>query len=137
MTRNMTPAQSYSQRIPPAVMNYGIAAGSVLMALGPALVLQHYKFRDVEFPLFLFAVAITAWYAGVWPAALSIVLASVCFDFFFTEPFYSLDFTLAQLPAVMVFVCFALLIAWFSSIRRRVEGQLRQARDQLQLEVEE
>ena len=133
----MTPSNVHSNNLPPAILRYGLAVGSIAIALGPALVLQHYKFRDVEFPLFLFAVAITAWYAGVWPAALSIVLASVCFDFFFTEPFYSLDFTLAQLPAVMVFVCFALLIAWFSSIRRRVEGQLRQARDQLQLEVEE
>ena len=133
----MTPSNAHSNKVPPAIVRYGLAVGSVAIALGPALVLQHYKFRDVEFPLFLFAVAVTAWYAGVWPAALSIVLASVCFDFFFTEPFYSLDFTLAQLPAVMVFVCFALLIAWFSSIRRRVEGQLRQARDQLQLEVEE
>ena len=71
------------------------------------------------------------------PAALSIVLASICFDYFFTEPLYSLFFSFAELPAVIVFVCFALLIAWFSSIRRRAEAQLRQARDQLQSDVEE
>jgi PAS domain S-box-containing protein len=133
----MTPSNAHLQRVPSATLRYGLAVGSVAIALGPALVLQHYKFRDVEFPLFLFAVALTAWHAGVGPATLSIALASVCFDYFFTEPFYSLYFTLAQLPAIIVFVCFALLIAWFSSIRRRVEAQLRQARDQLQLEVVE
>jgi len=38
---------------------------------------------------------------------------------------------------VIIFVSFAALIAWFSSIRRRAESNLRQARDQLQLEVVE
>jgi PAS domain S-box-containing protein len=133
----MTSSIAHSQKTPPAILRYGLAAGSIAIALGPALVLQHYKFRDVEFPLFLFAVALTAWYAGVGPAVVSIVLASACFDFFFTEPLYSLFFTFAQLPSLIVFICFALLIAWFSSIRRRVEAQLRQARDQLQVEVEE
>jgi PAS domain S-box-containing protein len=137
VTRVMTPSNARSQKVPPAILRYCLAVGSIAIALGPALVLQHFKFRDVEFPLFLFAVALTAWHAGLGPATLSIALASVCFDYFFTEPFYSLYFTFAQLPAIIVFVCFALLIAWFSSIRRRAEAQLRQARDQLQLEVVE
>jgi PAS domain S-box-containing protein len=133
----MTRSSAHLQIIPSAVLRYGLAVGSVVIALGPALVLQHYKFRDVEFPLFLFAVALTAWYAGVGPATVSIALASVCFDFFFTEPLYSLFVSVADLPAAVIFVSFALLIAWFSSIRRRAEAQLRQARDQLQVEVEE
>jgi PAS domain S-box-containing protein len=133
----MNPSNAHLHKTPSALLRYGLAVGSVALALGPALVLQHYKFRDVEFPLFLFAVALTAWYAGVGSATLAIALASICFDYFFTEPLYSLYFTLAQVPAVFVFVCFAWLIAWFSSIRRRVETQLREARDQLQLEVEE
>jgi K+-sensing histidine kinase KdpD len=90
VTRVMTPSNAHSQKVPPAVLRYGLAVGSVAIALGPALVLQHFKFRDVEFPLFLFAVALTAWHAGLGPATLSIALASVCFDYFFTEPFYSL-----------------------------------------------
>jgi PAS domain S-box-containing protein len=133
----MTPSSAYLQKFPPVLLRYGLAVASVVVALGPAIVLQHYKFREVEFPLLLFAVAVTAWYAGVGPATVTIVLSSACFDYFFTEPLYSLYFTFADLPGVIVFVAFALLIAWFSSIRRRVEAQLRQARDQLQLEVEE
>jgi PAS domain S-box-containing protein len=118
-------------------LRYGLATACVAVALGPALVLQHYKFREVEFPLFLFAVAFTAWHWGSGPAALSILLSSACFDYFFTEPLYSFFFTFADLPGLIIFVSFAALIAWFSSIRRRAEGQLRQARDQLQTEVEE
>jgi len=93
----MAPSKAHSQRIPAVILRYGLAVFSIAIALGPALVLEHYKFRDVEFPLFLFAVALTAWYAGVGPAALSIVLASICFDYFFTEPLYSLFFTFTEL----------------------------------------
>ena len=128
---------SHSQTLSSAVPRYSLAVAFVLFALAPALVLQHYEFRDVELPLFLFAVALTAWYAGVGPSILSIVVSAGCFDYFFVPPVYSFYFTLADLPKLFVLVLFAALIAWFSSIRHRVELQLRQARDQLQVEVAE
>jgi PAS domain S-box-containing protein len=120
------------------VLRYGLAVVSVAVALTSALLAQHYKFHNVGLQsLFLFAVALTAWYAGVGPAALSIVLSSLCFDYFFTEPLYSLVFTLAELPALLILVTFAALITRFSAARHRFEGQLRQARDELQIEVAE
>jgi PAS domain S-box-containing protein len=121
----------------PATRGYPLAVSSVTVALGPALLLQHYGFHDVEYPLFLFAIAVTAWYAGMGPALVSIVSASIAFDFFFTEPLYSLYFSPSEIPSIFVFVLFAGLITWFSSIRRRVETELRAARDQLQEEVKE
>src|SRR5271154_4976938 len=130
-------SNSHLRAAGPWVLRYGLAIVSVAVALVPGLLLQHYKFRDVEFPLLLVAVAVTAWYAGMGPAALAIVLSSACFDFFFTEPLYSFYFTLSDLPALGILVFFAALIAWFSSIRRRVERELREARDRLQMEVEE
>src|SRR5580704_12936222 len=133
----MAPSDSYSTPVRSTSLGYGLALVSVAVALMPALLLQYFKFKDVEFPLFLFAVAFSAWHWGSGPAALSILLSSLCFDYFFTEPLYSLSFTLAYVPELIIFVSFAALIAWFSSIRRRVERQLRQARDQLQTEVEE
>jgi PAS domain S-box-containing protein len=119
------------------MLRYGLAVASVAIALAPALLLQHYKFHDVELPLFLFAVALTAWQAGVGPAVLSIVLSSGCLTYFFLEPLYTFYFTLSDLPSVLVLLSFAALITWFSSIRRHVEWQLRHARDQLQMEVAE
>jgi PAS domain S-box-containing protein len=133
--RAMVRSNSNLRRVPSAVLRYGFAVAFVAIALALGLVLQHYKFHDVELPLFLFAVALTAWHAGVGPAILSIVLATACFDYFFTEPLYSLYFTLSSLPSIAVLVSFAALAVWFSSIRRRIERQLRQARDQLQVEV--
>ena len=51
------------------VLRYGLAVASFGIALGLALLAQRYGFRNVEAPLFLFSVAITAWYAGPRPAA--------------------------------------------------------------------
>src|SRR6202000_1864926 len=44
-------------------------------------------------------------------------------------------FTFADIPAFIVFVAFAAMTTWFSSIRRRVERNLRQARDELEVQV--
>jgi PAS domain S-box-containing protein len=118
-----------------AVIRYGLAAVSFGFALGLALLAQHYRFRNTEVPLLLFAVAVTAWYAGPGPAALTVALSIAFFDYFFTEPRYTLYVTRSDIPYLVVFISFALLVAWFSAVRRRVEGELRLARDKLQAEV--
>ena len=119
------------------ILRYGLAVASSSIALGLALLAQHYNFRNVEVPLFLFTVALTAWYGGSRPAAVALVLSIAFFDYFFTEPRYTLYVTAADLPYLLVFTAFALLVAWFSAVRRRVERELRQARDHLQIEVSE
>lgn len=113
------------------------AGTSVATALGLALLSQHYNFPNVEVPLFLFAVSLTAWYAGPGPAALAVALSIILFDFFFVLPVYSLSVTVGEIPYFIVFIGFACLVAWFSAVRRRVEQELRQARDHLQIEVAE
>jgi K+-sensing histidine kinase KdpD len=74
------------QKTPLAILRYSLPVVSVAMALELALFMQRQHFRDVELPLFLFAVAISAWYAGSGPGLLALVLASACFNYFFTEP---------------------------------------------------
>ena len=133
----MEPPSPPVQQLRSAVIRYGLAPLCVIAALGPALLLQHYRFHDVELPLFLFGVALAAWHGGLGPAVLAIVLSVLAFDYFFTEPLYSFYFTLSDLPAVFVLAAFAALIAWFSSVRRHAEAKLLQARDQLSKEVVE
>jgi PAS domain S-box-containing protein len=109
---------------------------SVAIALGIALSLERYHFRGSEIPLFLFAIALTVWYAGVGPAVVSVVLSSLAFDYFFTEPLYSLYIRGSDLPYYTIFVLFASLLTWFSAIRHRAERDLLRSRDELQKEVE-
>ena len=119
------------------IQGYGLAVLSVFVALGGALLLEDFHFRDVEVPLFLFAAALAAWYGGTGAAVLALLLSCVSFDYFFVEPLHTLDISRSHLPYFIVFASFALLVSWFSTVRRRVEGELRQARDDLEIEVAE
>ena len=122
---------------PLPILRYGLAVGSVALALGMALLLQRFNFRGVEFPLFLFAIAISVWYAGLWPGVLAVVLSSLAFNYYFTEPLYTFYVARVDIPYYAVFLLFASLLTWFSTIRRRVEQQLLQSRDELEKEVAE
>jgi PAS domain S-box-containing protein len=122
-----------SERLP----RYGLAVLTVSVALGGALFLERFHFREVESPLFLFAVALSAWYGGGGAAVLSLVLACLSFDYFFTEPLYTFSIAPNNLPYFVVFAAFASLVSSFSTVRRRVETDLRQARDRLEIEVAE
>ncbi|MDB5393089.1 MAG: His Kinase (Phospho-acceptor) protein [Rhodospirillales bacterium] len=125
------------QRIHSPILRYGFSVVSVAIALGMAFALQRYQFHDVELPLFTVAIAFTTWYAGAGPSVLAIIFSSACFDYFFTEPLYSLDISSSELPYYFIFVAWAAIVASFNAVRRRTEVSLRQARDNLQVEVEQ
>ena len=133
-TPNTTTFSKLAKRLS-AIQGYGLAVVSVAVALGLALLLDRYHVRDVEAPLFLFAIALTAWYAEAGPTALAFALSSAGFNYYFTEPYYTFYVTSSDLPYYIVFSLFAALVAWFSSVRRRAERDLRQSRDNLENEV--
>jgi PAS domain S-box-containing protein len=121
----------------PPIQRYGLAVVSVALALGLAILFERYNFSEVEFPLFLFAIALTVWYAGPGPGILAVVLSSLSFNYFFTEPRYTFYVERSEIPQYIIFVVFAGLLAWFSAVRRRAEKQLLQSRNDLQKEVAE
>src|SRR6202140_3979942 len=125
------------QRIHSPIPRYGFSVISVAIALGVAFALQHYQFHDVELPVFTLAIALTTWYAGAGPSVLAVLFSSACFDYFFTEPRYSFGISSSELPYYFIFVVWAAIVASFSAVRRRTEDSLRQARDNLQVEVEQ
>jgi PAS domain S-box-containing protein len=119
-----------------AIQRYALAILSVSLALGLALFLERFHVREVGVPLFLFAIAVSAWYGG-GASLLALLLSCISFDYFFTEPLHTLYITGSDLPYFISFISFASLVTWFSTVRRRVEAELRQARDQLEIEVAE
>jgi signal transduction histidine kinase len=121
-----------TQKIQSMIKRYGLALLSVVISLESALFLTGHNFQRMELPLFLFAIAITAWYAGIGPAILAVILSSVAFDYYFTIPLHSLRVTRPDIPYYVVYILFASLIAGFSAIRRRVESDLLRTRDELQ-----
>ncbi len=114
------------------IRRYALALVSVAIALGVGLFMVSHHIERVGLPLFLFAIAVTAWYAGTGPTILALILSSLAFDYYFTPPFGSFRVTPSDLPYYLIYILFALLVAGFSATRRRVESELLRARDELQ-----
>jgi light-regulated signal transduction histidine kinase (bacteriophytochrome) len=110
---------------------------TVALALYGSLILERYGLRNMEFPLFLFAIASTVWYSSVGPAILAGVLSVFTFNYHFTEPRHSLLVSAGEIPYFVAFLLFAVMLMGFSVTRRRAEAELRHSRDQLQREVAE
>src|SRR5271165_7213653 len=111
------------------LQRYGLAVLSVAVALGAALLLQHFHFRDAAVPLLLFAGAISSWYGGPGPAVLSVLLSLMGFAYFFAPPIYSLHVAPSELTYVIIFASFTSLVTWFATIRQSDDEDLRRTRD--------
>jgi PAS domain S-box-containing protein len=116
-----------------AALRYGLAIVSVTLALGIGLLAWRSNIRHVEFTVFLFAIAVTAWYGRTAAAMLAVVLASLAYAYFFAEPIHSFAVNRENLPHYVLFVLFALLVGWFGAVRRRVEEILRERANLLDL----
>ena len=125
------------QRIHSPVLRYGFSVVSVALALGLSLALRHYAFRDLQLPVFTLAIGLTTWYAGTGPSVLAVLASSLVFDYFFTEPLYSFAISGHEFLYYLIFVLWGIVVASFSAVRRQMEARLRQALENLQVEVEQ
>lgn len=117
------------------VLRYGLAVLSVSVALGGALLIERLQLRNIT--LFLFAIAVAAWYGGTGAAVLALLLSCISFAYFFADPSHALYISRSDIPYFILFASFAWLVSWFSSVRRRVEADLLEAREKLEIEVSE
>jgi PAS domain S-box-containing protein len=119
------------------ILRYGFSVACVAAALVLALTVHFYGFRDVGLPLFVLAIALVTWHAGVGPSLVAVALSAVCFDYFFTEPLYSFYVSGKEMPYVFTFMIWAVIVGGFATVRRRIETDLCEARDRLEAEVEQ
>src|ERR1700754_1091888 len=113
---------------------YGLAVVTVAVALIITQSLE--KYTDVT-PLFYAAIVISAWFGGRGPGLLAVALATVSIDYYFVEPLYTLRLGGKSLSFLLVFGILAVVTSWMSSKRRQSEEALRQARDELDMRVQE
>ena len=125
------------QRVRSPILRYGFAVVSVVVATAIALAIQEYQFRDVELPLLVVVIGLVTWYAGTGPAVVAVLLATAVFSYLFVEPLYSFYVSARDLPYFLIFVLSAVVVASFSAVRRRIEDNLRHARDRLEIELEQ
>jgi PAS domain S-box-containing protein len=116
---------------------YALALGSVVAATVLGFLADWFRLEESIFTFFVLAVALTSWYAGSWPAVVAFAVGAVSFNYFFTPPLHSMSFTREDVAYFSVFALFTGLLIWFGVVRRRAEGAVRQARDDLEKKVVE
>jgi PAS domain S-box-containing protein len=119
------------------IFRYGLALGSVAAATALGFLADRCDLHESVFTLFVLAVALTSWYAGVWPAVVAFGFGILAFNYYFTGPSYSISFTREDFAYFSVFALLSGLLIWFGIVRRRAEADLRQSRDELEIKVAE
>ena len=116
------------------VWRYGLAVALVGVALAITKSLEQYT--DIT-PLFYAAIVISAWFGGMGPGLLAVTLATIAIDYYFVAPLYTLRPELKQVSFLIVFGVLAILTSWMSTKRKHAQEALREARDGLELRVQE
>ena len=121
-------------KIPPPILRqvvwrYGLAVGSVGIALGVALFFG--RGFDIRGSLFLTAVALTAWFGGMVPGLTALLLSVVSLGYFFQPLVPYVELAGIRVPyrvlSLAFFSTLALTVCWLSASRRRAEEALRES----------
>jgi PAS domain S-box-containing protein len=118
------------------LLRYGLAVISVGAALLLTELLEP-AVKATPSALFFAAVTVSAWYGGLWPGILASLLSTLTLDYYFIQPVHDFSLFFADVPLFAVSALMAALISAQRVTRLRVEGVLRQSRDELERRVEE
>ncbi len=96
------------------------------------LIISFALFCDLHFQVFhgypsilvFAAVIFSTWYAGFWPGLMTIVLAVLSIDYFFTKPLDTLVFSTSYVVQLIVFASAAILISSLVESQRRAEQKV-------------
>src|SRR5262249_8427481 len=110
----------------PLIAQYGLALVFVALATGLAFLVQHLISAPNVTLIYVLPVIISATLFGWGPSLLAVAVGVVAFDFFFTEPYYSLTITSPSdiWAAVLLFV-----IALVTSVAAQSRQRAMEARE--------
>ena len=117
----------------PLIAQYGLALVFVAVATGLAFLVQHLISAPNVTLIYVLPVIISATLFGWGPSLLAVAVGVVAFDFFFTEPYYSLRMTNPSeiWAAVLLFVIASIVTSVAAQSRRRAM-EAREAAEQAQ-----
>jgi PAS domain-containing protein len=120
-----------------ALSGYGFALLLFALAFACVAVLGHVLQAAPPVSLFLCAIIVAAWFAGLGPALLVCALSVLAFGYFYLLPLNSLTLASRDLPRIVLFGIASLVIAAVSAAQRKTAASLGRARDALQDAVSE
>jgi K+-sensing histidine kinase KdpD len=105
----------------PLIAQYGLALVFVALATGLAFLVQHLISPPNVTLIYVLPVIISATLFGWGPSLLAVAVGVIAFDFFFTEPYYSLTMTNPSeiWAAVLLFVIASIVTSVAAQSRRR------------------
>jgi C4-dicarboxylate-specific signal transduction histidine kinase len=118
------------------VLRFGLPVALVAVALSLTLLLQSVV-STAGYIFFYAAVIASAWFAGPSSGGVAVILSTLAVEYFFIPPTHSFGVSREFLPVFIEFVASSAVVGWFSSWRKQAEGELRYARDELQIRVDE
>jgi two-component system sensor kinase FixL len=131
----MLKVDSFAQRVPPAIWQYALAVVSVAVALAITDALEPYT--TLRTPLFYIAIICSAWFGGMGPGLLALALSTLAVEYYFAPTASVSELSTNGGPFILLFSLSGLLACWISVQRRRAEEALKEARDKLEIRVEE
>ena len=117
---------------------YSLAIAAVLVALLVGSALEPLVGDSIAFVLLVPAVAFSAWYCGVWPSIMAIVLSLAGAMYVPITALHTFRVpTLAQSTLLIAFLFSSIVVLTMAESRRRQNETLRQAQSELELCVQE
>jgi len=123
-----------SNRIALAALKYGTAALAVTLAL---LITQSLQPTVFPTPLFFAAIVVSTWFGGIGPGIFAVIFATLLLDYYFVSATRAFSVHPAALLYLAQFSLPALLSSWFVKKRKDAEQALKEARDQLDVKVQQ
>jgi PAS domain S-box-containing protein len=121
------------RRIPRWVYRYGLALTLVAAALAVTLLFEAY-FERAPAALFFCAVAISSWFGGTEPGLLATFASGAMI---YSSLLHPQELMSEEVPRLVMFLFSGSLISLMGGAQRRAKESLRQARDDLELKVQE
>ncbi len=115
---------------------YALAIALVSVALFLSLVLQ-VPFGNPFWLFFPVAVVASTWFCGRGPGWTAVGLSTLAVLYYFIPPVRSFAVKPEDVPFFLTFVGCQLIANWLIAWRRQTEDSLRQARDELEVRVDE
>jgi len=117
----------------PLIAQYGLALVFVALATGLAFLVQHLISVPNVTLIYVLPVIISATLFGWGPSLLAVAVGVIAFDFFFTEPYYSLSMTNpSEIWAAVLLFVIASIVTFVAAQSRRRAMEAREAAEQAQ-----